>query len=110
MELRGLGIVDIKDLFGLAAVRDRVTLDLVVELEHWDESVHYDRLGLDETVYSILDTPVPYVKMPVAIGRNLSILVEIAVRNHALKLQGHHSARELARKLEARMRAGGEVS
>lgn len=110
MELRGLGIVDIKDLFGLAAVRDRVTLDLVVELEHWDESVHYDRLGLDETVYSILDTPVPYVKMPVAIGRNLSILVEIAVRNHALKLQGHHSARELARKLEARMKAGGESS
>lgn len=110
MELRGLGIVDIKDLFGLAAVRDRCTLDLVVELEHWDESVHYDRLGLDETVYTILETPVPFVKMPVAIGRNLSILVEIAVRNHALRLQGHNSAHELARKLEAMMKGTGETT
>lgn len=110
MELRGLGIVDIKDLFGLAAVRDRVTLDLVVELEHWNESVRYERLGLDETVFHILETPVPYVKMPVAIGRNLSILVEIAVRNHTLKMQGHNSAVELARKLEAMMQRPGETS
>ena len=100
MELRGLGIVNIHDLFGLAAVRQRKTIDLVVELEAWDETKAYDRLGLDETVYRILDTPVPYIKMPVALGRNLSILVEIAARNHLLKLQGHDSAREFARRLE----------
>jgi HPr kinase/phosphorylase len=103
MELRGLGVVNLKDLFGLAAVRERKTIDLVIELEPWDSSQVYDRLGLDETVYHILGTSVPYILMPVASGRNLSILVEIAARNHVLKLQGHFSAREFARKLEQQL-------
>jgi HPr kinase/phosphorylase len=106
MELRGLGIINVKDLFGLAAVRDRKSIDLVIDLEPWDEQRAYDRLGLDETVYKILDTPCPYIKMPVALGRNLSILVEIAARNHVLKLQGHHSAREFARRLEEQLDLG----
>jgi HPr kinase/phosphorylase len=100
MELRGLGIINVQDLFGLASVRERKPIDLVVELEHWREGESYDRLGLDETLYDILETPVPYIKMPVALGRNVSILVEIAARNHVLKVQGHHSAREFAHKLE----------
>ena len=104
MEVRGLGIINVQDLFGLAAVRERKTVDLVVELESWDESRAYDRLGLDETVYPVLETPCPYIKMPVALGRNLSILVEVAARNHVLKLQGHHSAREFARRLEDELR------
>jgi HPr kinase/phosphorylase len=103
MELRGLGIVNVHDLFGLASVREHKPIDLVVELEKWDETRAYDRLGLDETVYPILDTPCPYIKMPVALGRNLSILVEIAARNHLLKMRGHHSAREFARKLEEKL-------
>jgi len=101
MELRGIGIINLQDLFGLAAVRERKTIDLVIELERWDDSKTYDRLGLDETVFDILGTPCPYLKMPVALGRNLSILVEIASRNHVLKLQGHHSAKEFIRQLEA---------
>lgn len=100
MELRGLGIVNVQDLFGLASVRERRTIDLVIELEHWKPGESYDRLGLDETLHDILETPCPYLKMPVALGRNVSILVEIAARNHVLKVQGHHSAREFARKLE----------
>jgi HPr kinase/phosphorylase len=60
----------------------------------------YDRLGLEETLYEILETPVPYILMPVATGRSISNLVEIAARNHVLKLEGHHSAREFARALE----------
>jgi len=72
-------------------------------LEHWQDGRKYDRLGLDETLYEILETPCPYIRMPVAMGRNISILVEIAARNHVLKLQGHHSAREFARKLEAQL-------
>ena len=103
MELRGLGIINVQDLFGLAAVRERKAIDLVVELEHWREGYPYERLGLDETLYEILDVDVPYIKMPVALGRNLSILVEIAARNHLLKLQGHHSAREFTRKLQEQM-------
>jgi HPr kinase/phosphorylase len=103
MELRGLGIVNLKDLFGLAAVRERKTIDLVIELEPWDSNQSYDRLGLEESVYHVLGTSVPYILMPVATGRNLSILVEIAARNHVLKLQGHFSAHEFARKLEQQL-------
>jgi len=103
MELRGLGIINVKDLFGLAAVRERKPIDLVVELEPWQEGKAYDRLGLDESVYSILETPCPYIRMPVALGRNVANLVEIAARNHVLKVQGTHSAREFARKLEEQL-------
>ena len=103
MELRGIGIINVQDLFGLASVRDRTAVDLVVELEHWQPGQQYERLGLDETLFNILETPCPYIRMPVALGRNVSILVEIAARNHVLKLQGHHSAREFARKLEAQL-------
>ena len=108
MELRGIGIINVQDLFGLAAVRERKSIDLVIELERWEEEMVYDRLGLDETVFSILDSPCPYIKMPVALGRNVSILVEIATRNHVLKVQGHHSAREFARKLEEQLRRNRE--
>ncbi len=103
MELRGLGIINVKDLFGLAAVRERKSVELVVELEHWEEGKAYDRLGLDETVFTILETPCPYIRMPVALGRNVANLVEIAARNHVLKIQGTHSAREFARKLEEQL-------
>jgi HPr kinase/phosphorylase len=103
MELRGIGIINVQDLFGLASVRERTAVDLVVELEHWQQGQQYERLGLDETLFNILETPCPYIRMPVALGRNVSILVEIAARNHVLKLQGHHSAREFARKLEAQL-------
>lgn len=106
MELRGLGIINVHDLFGLAAVRERRPIDLVIELEPWVDGQAYDRLGLDETVYHILDTPCPYIKMPVAVGRNIAMLVEIAARNHVLKLQGHHSAREFALKLERQLERG----
>jgi HPr kinase/phosphorylase len=100
MELRGIGIINVKDLFGLAAVRLRKSIDLVIELEPWESGKPYDRLGLEETVYRILDVPCPYIRMPVATGRNVAILVEIAARNHVLKLQGHFSAQEFARSLE----------
>lgn len=106
MELRGLGIINVQDLFGLAAVRERRSIDLVIELEHWDESKAYDRLGLDETVFKILGVPCPYIMMPVALGRNVSGLVEIAARNHLLKLRGHHSAREFAKQLEQKLELG----
>jgi HPr kinase/phosphorylase len=103
MELRGIGIINVQDLFGLASVRERKAIDLVIELEHWETGQSYERLGLDETLYNILETPCPYIRMPVTMGRNVGILVEIAARNHVLKLQGHHSAREFARKLEEQL-------
>lgn len=106
MELRGLGIINVQDLFGLAAVRERKPIDLVIELEPWVDGKAYERLGLDESVYEILETPCPYIKMPVAAGRNIAMLVEIAARNHVLKIQGHHSAREFALKLQKELAEG----
>ncbi len=99
MEIRGLGIINIKDLFGISAVRARKKLELVVELREWDENVEYDRLGLEEQKYRILDVDVPMLVIPVRPGRNLTTIIEVAARNHLLKEQGHHSAREFQEQL-----------
>jgi HPr kinase/phosphorylase len=100
MELRGLGIINIKDLFGVVATRSRMDIDLVVELEHWKEDGHYDRLGLDEQTISILGVSVPYLLFPLAIGRNITILLEVAVRNLLLKRKGIYTARTFAQRLQ----------
>jgi HPr kinase/phosphorylase len=99
MEIRGIGIINIKDLFGVSAVRDRKKVEMVVELVEWDDKVEYDRLGVEEQMYSILDVEVPLLVIPVRPGRNLTTIVEVAARNHLLKLQGHHSAKEFQEKL-----------
>jgi HPr kinase/phosphorylase len=106
MELRGIGIINIQDLFGLAAVRERKQVDLVIELERWNENEAYDRLGLDESTHDILGSELPFIRMPVALGRNVSILVEIAARNHLLKQQGHHSARRFVQQVDRELRSG----
>jgi len=103
MELRGLGIVNVKDLFGVAAVRMTKFVEYVIRLDPWKAGKRYDRLGLDEKVYEILGIPLSYVEMPVGPGRNLSVLIEVAARNHLLKLKGYHPARELARRLGQRL-------
>jgi len=99
MELRGVGIINVKDLFGVAAVRLSKSVEYVILLESWKEGKRYDRLGLDEQNYEILGVDLPYVEMPVRPGRHLSVLVEVAARNYLLKLKGFHPARELARRL-----------
>ena len=103
MELRGLGILNIEHLFGAASIRDRKRVEMVVKLEEWNEDVEYDRLGLDRQTFEILDIELPFICLPVASGRNLSILVEVAVRNLILKLTGYHPARELTRRLQEAM-------
>jgi HPr kinase/phosphorylase len=99
MELRGVGIVNVKDLFGVAAVKLNKFVEYVIRLDPWRAGKKYDRLGLDENTYEILGVKLPYVEMPVGPGRNLSVLIEVAARNHLLKLKGYHPARELARRL-----------
>lgn len=94
MEIRGLGIINIKDLFGITSVRDEKEIDIVIELMEWAEEAH-DRLGLDEKKYSILGVNIPHLRVPVRPGRNTSTIIEVAARNHLLKQTGRHSAREL---------------
>ena len=100
MELRGIGIVSIKDLFGVSSTRDIKPIDLAVKLERWVEGTEYDRLGLEGETYECLGVTKPLVRLPVASGRNLALLVETAARNHLLKLQGYHSAERFARQLD----------
>jgi HPr kinase/phosphorylase len=99
MELRGVGIVNVKDLFGVASVRMTKFVEYVIRLDPWRPGKRYDRLGLDERSYEILGVPLAYTEMPVGPGRNLAVLIEVAARNHLLKLKGYHPARELARRL-----------
>jgi HPr kinase/phosphorylase len=104
MELRGLGVINIDDLFGIASTRTSKRVELVVQLERWDPTRAYERLGLDDVFYEILGLRVPLIRMPVAPGRNVAILVEVAARNQLLRSRGHHAARALAERLESRLR------
>ena len=107
MEIRGLGIINIKDLFGVAAVRDRKKIELVIELVEWDPHTEYDRLGVEEQKFNIVGVDVPLAVVPVRPGRNMTTIIEVAARNHLLKLQGHHSAREFTERLNRAIAEGG---
>jgi len=104
MEVRGLGVINIRDLFGVASTRTSKRVELVVRLERWDPDREYDRLGLDENVFEVLGVKVPLIQMPVAPGRNLAILVEVAARNQLLRLRGLNAARDLVTRLEQQLR------
>jgi HPr kinase/phosphorylase len=88
-------VIDVKALYGIGAVALSKTIDVVIELQTWDENRDYDRIGLKEDEIRILDVPVPYQTMPVMPGRNLAIIVEVAARNLSLKRTGYNAAREL---------------
>jgi HPr kinase/phosphorylase len=109
MELRGIGLINVKDLFGIASTRSSKRVELVVDLERWDTSREYERLGLDDVFYEILGLRVPLVRMPVAPGRNIAILVEVAARNQLLRSRGQHAAKLLADKLEQQLRDAASV-
>ena len=103
MEIRGLGIINIKDLYGVSSIREKKIVDMVLELVEWDPAHEYDRLGIDDQVYTILGVDLPHLKIPVRPGRNLTSIIEVAARNFLLKGMGYHSAREFHEKLLARL-------
>lgn len=102
MEIRGLGILNIQNLFGVAAVRERKKIELIMELVEWDPGMEYDRLGLDAQEQEILGVRVPKLTVPVRPGRNMSTIVEVAARNQLLKQQGYDAARSLLERLEGK--------
>jgi HPr kinase/phosphorylase len=104
MEVRGLGLINLRDLFGVASTRTSKRVELVVQLERWDPAREYDRLGLEEKFYELLGMRIPLIRMPVAPGRNLAILVEVAARNQLLRSRGINAARELTARLDAQLR------
>lgn len=96
MEIRGLGIINVRELFGVAAISVRKPIGLVIRLERWAETKEVDRLGIDERSIEILGVRVPHVILPVSPGRNLSTLVETALRVHLLRIRGSNAAQQFA--------------
>ena len=107
MEIRGIGLIDIRAMYGIGAVIRSKSIDMVIHLEHWDSKKEYDRLGLNEEHTTILDVKVPYQVMPVRPGRNLAIIVEVAARNMSLKRMGYSAAKEMDRRLKALIEGAG---
>lgn len=99
IELRGIGIIDARRLFGMGAVKTTSKIDLVISLEAWDETKAYERLGINDETMDILGINVPLYTVPVSPGRNLAIIIETAALNNRLKKMGHNSAKELLKKL-----------
>lgn len=113
MEIRGLGILNIRSLFGVEAIREKKKVELILELMEWDAHREYDRLGFEEEKFSVLGVELPMLRIPVTPARNLTTIIEVAVRNHLLKVMGYDSALEfekkLLRKMEGRDGDGFEV-
>ena len=95
IELRGIGIVDVKALFGALSVKDTQTIDLVIRLEDWDKDKEYDRLGLEENYTEYLGNKVVCHNIPIRPGRNLAVICETAAINHRQKKMGYNAAKEL---------------
>ena len=100
MELRGIGVIDVRRLFGMGAIKDEQQIDLVINLENWKENAVYDRLGLDSSTTNILGVEVPYLTIPVKPGRNLASIVEVAAMNNRNRRMGHNAALELSKRMD----------
>lgn len=103
IELRGIGIIDVKEIFGIGAVKNTEKINMVINLEAWVDGKQYDRLGLEEEYTEILGIKVPYLLIPVKPGRNLAIIVEIAAMNNRQKRNGYNAAEELNKRLMSEM-------
>ncbi|MEE9273913.1 MAG: HPr(Ser) kinase/phosphatase [bacterium] len=103
MEVRGLGVLNLKDLFGVVAIRYEKDVDMIVELRSWSLDAPFDRLGLDVETKELLGHPLPLVSIPVAPGRNVPTLIEIAARNQLLRQMGYFSAEEFSANLTAQI-------
>ena len=103
IEIRGLGVLNVMTLFGAGAIRTHKDIELVIQLQMWDDKVAYDRLGLDEAMTQILEVDVPLLILPVRPGRNLAVILEVAAMNQRLKRMGHNAARELTEKMSMAM-------
>ena len=106
IELRGIGVIDVRQLFGLRAIKVESQLDLVVHFEPWDQTKIYDRLGIEDHFTEILGIQVPIITIPVRPGRNLASIVEVAAMNNRHRKVGYNAAEELARRVDQRADRG----
>lgn len=110
IEVRGLGVLNIKDLFGVTSIRERKRIDVVVKLVEWHADTEYDRMGIDDRYEEVLGVPIRELVIPVRPGRNMGSILEIAARNELLRDAGHHAAREFFGRLEGQLLARGAMN
>ncbi len=103
IEIRGIGIVDVKNIFGMGAVKDSENIDMIIHLETWDRNKQYDRLGLVDEYTNILGLDIPSLTIPVKPGRNLAVIFEVAAMNNRQKRMGYNAAEELNRRITEQM-------
>ncbi len=103
VEIRGIGILDVKNLYGMGAVKMQETVNLIIHMEIWEKNKSYDRLGLDEEYTDILGIKIPSLTIPVRPGRNLAIIVELAAMNNRQKSMGYNAAKILNERINTRM-------
>lgn len=103
VELRGIGIIDVKKIFGMGAVKDAEKIDLIINIEQWEKNKKYDRLGLNTEYTEIMDIKVPSITIPVKPGRNLAVIVEVAAMNNRQKRMGYNAAEELNERITKSM-------
>ncbi|MCD7709117.1 MAG: HPr(Ser) kinase/phosphatase [Clostridiales bacterium] len=107
IELRGIGIIDVKTLYGVECVREKQQIDLVIQLEDWQKDADYDRLGLEDEYTEYLGVQIACHSLPIRPGRNLAVICETAAVNHRQKKMGYNAAQELYRRVQENMVRGG---
>lgn len=103
VELRGIGVIDVKEIFGMGAVKDTESIDLIIHLEPWEEGKQYDRLGMVDEYTNVMGINIPSMTVPVKIGRNIAVIIEVAAMNNRQKKMGYNAAIELNNRLMKRM-------
>ena len=104
MEVRGIGIVDVKSMFGVRSIRFQKRLEIIIELEIWDSNSTYTRTGLDHKTVDICDIDIPYIKLPILPGKNITVITEVIALNYLLKHFGYDTAKEFENKLKESIR------
>jgi len=104
MEIRGIGFIDVRGMFGIRAIRFQKRLEIIIELEVWDDSTHYTRTGLDETFLNIMDVDIQYVKLPIVPGKNITVIAEVIALNYLLKHYGHDAIKILQERMSHKMK------
>lgn len=107
MEIRGLGIIDIRRMFGIRAIRGKKVISIIINLERFSEEREYERIGVDEKTIEILGVRMPQVILPILPGKNITVIVEVVALNHKSKQSGENAAREFNERLIASMQDGG---
>jgi HPr kinase/phosphorylase len=100
MEIRGLGLIDVRSMFGIRAIRFQKRVEIIIELEEWKASIDYTRTGLDDQAIKVMEVDVPLVKLPIFPGKNVTVITEVIALNYLLKHYGYDAAKEFAKRLE----------